>query len=119
MTVAFFSDVPGNLPVVLANADVLLFGHPHEPYHRTFASEVAGETRYRHALNIGSVGKPRDGDPRAAYQLLRPDGHTTLTDPASVRSGLVRVPFDAEKTALAVEVSPLPNEYADMLRKAY
>jgi diadenosine tetraphosphatase ApaH/serine/threonine PP2A family protein phosphatase len=80
---------------------------------------VAGETRYRHALNIGSVGKPKDGDPRAAYQLLHLDEHTTLTDPSSVRSELVRVEYDVEKAAQAVEASPLPNEYADMLRKAY
>ena len=119
MTIAFFSDVPGNLPAVLTNANVLLFGHPHKPYHWTFASEVADETRYRHALDIGSVGKPKDGDPRAAYQLLHLDRHTTLTDPASVRSELVRVSYDVGKTALAVEASPLPNEYADMLRKAY
>ena len=80
---------------------------------------MAGETRYRHALNIGSVGNPKDDDPRAAYQLLHLDEHTTLTDPASVRSELVRVPYDVKKTALAVEASPLPNEYADMLHKAY
>ncbi|RZL16815.1 MAG: metallophosphoesterase [Hymenobacter sp.] len=102
-----------------ANADVLLFGHTHKPYHRTFAYEVNGETRYRHALNIGSVGKPKDGDPRAAYQLLHLDEHTTLTDPTSVRSELIRVEYDVEKAAQAVEASPLPNEYADMLRKAY
>ena len=102
-----------------AGADVLLFGHTHKPYHRTFAYEVAGETRYRHALNIGSVGKPKDGDPRAAYQLLHFDENTRLTDPGSVRSELVRVAYDVEEAACAVEASPLPNEYADMLRKAY
>ena len=103
-----------------ANADVLLFGHTHKPFHRTFAYEHAsGETRYRHALNIGSVGKPKDGDPRAAYQLLHLDENTTLNSPQSVRSELVRVEYDVEKAAQAVEASPLPNEYADMLRRAY
>ncbi|WP_426060951.1 metallophosphoesterase family protein [Hymenobacter sp. B1770] len=103
-----------------ANANVLLFGHTHKPFHRTFAYEhESGETRYRHALNIGSVGKPKDGDPRAAYQLLHLNEQTTLTDPASVRSELVRVAYDVEQAAHAVEASPLPNEYADMLRKAY
>ena len=102
-----------------ANADILLFGHTHKPYHRTFAYEHEGETRYRYALNIGSVGKPKDGDPRAAYQLLHLDENTKLTDPNSVRSELVRVAYDVEKAAQAVEASPLPNEYADMLRKAY
>jgi predicted phosphodiesterase len=102
-----------------AGADILLFGHTHKPYHRTFAYEHEGETRYRHALNIGSVGKPKDGDPRAAYQLVHLDQNTTLTDPSSVRSELIRVAYDVEKAAQAVEASPLPNEYADMLRNAY
>ncbi|GAA3949618.1 hypothetical protein [Hymenobacter algoricola] len=97
----------------------MLFGHTHKPYHRAFAYEHEGETRYRHTLNIGSAGKPKDGDPRAAYQLLHLDEHTRLTDPRSVRSELIRVEYDVEKAAQAVEASPLPNEYADMLRKAY
>ena len=74
-----------------ANADVLLFGHTHKPYHRTFAYEHEGETRYGRALNSSSVGKPKDGDPRAAYQLLHLDENTTRTDPTSVRSELIRV----------------------------
>ena len=102
-----------------AQADILLFGHTHKPYHRTFPYEHEGETRYRHALNIGSVGKPKDGDPRAAYQLLHLDEHTHLTGAAGVRSELVRVAYDVERAARAVEASPLPNEYADMLRRAY
>ena len=124
MTIAFFSDVHGKLPAlqaVLAEAqtDILLFGHTHKPYHRTFAYRVAGETYYPHALNIGSVGKPKDGDLQAAYQLLHLEQNTKLTDPGSVRAELVRVEYDVEKAAQAVEASLLPNEYADMLRKAY
>ena len=102
-----------------ARADVLLFGHTHRPYHRALPYEHAGETRYRHALNIGSVGKPKDGDPRAAYLLLHLDPHSNLTDPAGLRPELVRVAYDVERAAEAVETSALPNEYADMLRRAY
>jgi predicted phosphodiesterase len=103
-----------------ANADVLLFGHTHKPYHRPLAYQTPdGQTRYRHALNIGSVGKPKDGDPRAAYLLLHLDEHTRLTDPASLRAELIRVPYDVERAAQAVEASPLPNAYAEMLRRAY
>ena len=101
-----------------AGADVLLFGHTHKPYHRTLPYQYEGETRYRHALNIGSVGKPKDGDPRAAYLLLHLDQQTKLTDSASLRSEFVRVAYDVERAATAVEASPLPNEYADMLRRA-
>lgn len=102
-----------------SGVDILLFGHTHQPYHRAIPYQHEGETCYRHALNIGSVGKPKDGDARAAYLLLHLDQNTTLTDADSVRSELVRVAYDVEQSAQAVEASPLPNEYADMLRKAY
>jgi diadenosine tetraphosphatase ApaH/serine/threonine PP2A family protein phosphatase len=117
-----FEDFPeGNFLRLLedARADVLLFGHTHKPYRRALPYEHAGETRYRHALNIGSVGKPKDGDPRAAYLLLHLDATTTLADPSSLRAEFVRVAYDVEQAAQAVEASPLPNEYAAMLRLAY
>lgn len=101
-----------------AGADVLLFGHTHKPFHRVLPAEPGQPPRYHHALNIGSVGKPKDGDPRAAYLLLHLDAHTTLTQPAGLRAEVVRVPYDVERAARAVEASPLPNEYADMLRRA-
>ena len=66
-----------------------------------------------------SIGKPKDSDPRAAYQLLHLDENTRLTVPQTIRSELVRVVYDVEKAAQAIELSPLPDEYADMLRKAY
>ncbi|TGE14165.1 metallophosphoesterase family protein [Hymenobacter elongatus] len=102
-----------------AQADVLLFGHTHKPYHRVLAYEHSGQRRYRHALNVGAVGKPKDGDPRAAYLLLHLDDATSLTTPDGLRSEVVRVTYDVELAARTLEASPLPNEYAAMLRRAY
>ncbi|MBS1869499.1 MAG: metallophosphoesterase family protein [Actinobacteria bacterium] len=45
----------------------LVAGHTHLPFERTSAGGIA-------LLNPGSVGMPFDGDPRAAYALLRDDG---------------------------------------------
>ena len=45
-----------------AEADVLVFGHTHQPWVR----EIEGVL----FINDGSVGKPKDGDPRAAWALL-------------------------------------------------
>src|SRR4051794_21160026 len=42
----------------LVEADVLVCGHTHIPYHRVLDSG-------QHVVNAGSVGKPKDGDPRA------------------------------------------------------
>jgi len=98
------------------SADVLCFGHTHKPYHKALEYETDddGEKRVRHAVNIGSVGKPKDGDPRACYVLLRLDPEAA----APVEVEYVRVPYDVERAAGAVEESPLPDAFAEMLRDA-
>lgn len=106
-----------------AGADVLLFGHTHKPFHKTLSDEGAdggpeGTTRYRHAVNTGSVGKPKDGDPRAGYVLLTLDPERPNTDPGYCRVEHVRVAYDVERAARAVEASPLPDAFAAMLREA-
>ncbi|TDW99087.1 metallophosphoesterase family protein [Dinghuibacter silviterrae] len=90
-----------------AGADIMCFGHTHKPYHRVLND--AGH--YRHAINIGSVGKPKDGDPRGGYVLLHIDN--------DIQVEFVRFTYDIEKAAKAVEDSPLPNAYADALRQAH
>jgi predicted phosphodiesterase len=52
----------------------LVFGHTHLQFRRS-ARTAAGEVEL---LNPGSVGVPLDGDHRAAYALLAPDGSVEL-----------------------------------------
>ncbi len=108
------------------NVDIITCGHTHLPYVRDFIIEEGLETvtdkdgrqmvrkkpggRYI-LVNSGSVGKPKDGDPRAGYALL------DLQD-GNVRYEIVRVEYDVEAAARAVEQSGLPVEYAEMLRRA-
>jgi hypothetical protein len=40
-------------------------------------------------------------------------------DEEAVQVEFIRFEYDVEKAARAVEESPLPNEYADMLRKGF
>lgn len=102
-----------------ADADVMCFGHTHKPYHRTLPETSEETTRYRHAINIGSVGKPKDGDPRGCYAMLYINDNSSILHPESILAEFIRFEYDVEKAAKAVEDSPLPNEYADMLRKAF
>lgn len=99
-----------------ADADVLCFGHTHKPYHRMLNSGVDGNNHFRHAINIGSVGKPKDQDPRGGYVLLNIHEHSSTLDKGSIDVEFIRFEYDVERAAKAVEASPLPNEYADMLR---
>jgi diadenosine tetraphosphatase ApaH/serine/threonine PP2A family protein phosphatase len=102
-----------------AGADVLLFGHTHKPFHKALSYEVDGQTRTRHAINIGSVGKPKDGDARACYVLMHLSEGASPSRPDRLRVEFVRVAYDVERSARAVEESPLPDAFAEMLRKAY
>lgn len=102
-----------------AHADIMCFGHTHKPYHRILEDTEDGNLRYRHAINIGSVGKPKDGDTRACYVILEIKEHTGNTNKDGLKVEFVRVEYDVEKAAKAVEDSPLPDKYADNLRKAY
>jgi len=101
-----------------ADADIMCFGHTHKPYHKTLNLDEGGE-HYRHAINIGSVGKPKDGDNRACYAMLTIHEGSSINIKDSISVEFIRVPYELETAAKAVEDSPLPNEYAEMLRNAY
>lgn len=85
------------------DADVLIYGHTHKPYLRNFEGKLF--------INAGSVGKPKDGDPRACVALLE-------ISEAGVNVEFMRVPYDIEKTAADIVASGLPPYFADRLREA-
>ncbi len=92
-----------------ADADLMAFGHTHKPFHRVFETDH----RVHHAINTGSVGKPKDGDPRACWVLLDVEPGENRPE---VSVEFIRVAYDVEAAARAVEQSPLPDAFADMLR---
>ena len=100
-----------------ADADVMCFGHTHKPFHRILPAIREENTHYRHAINIGSVGKPKDGNPRGCYVLLTVNHNSSIWNKDAVQVEFIRFDYDVEKAAKAVEDSPLPNEYARMLRE--
>jgi putative phosphoesterase len=102
-----------------AQADILCIGHTHKPYHRIFEYTDHEQKSFRHVINLGSVGKPKDGDNRACYVIVNLDENSSIHNRDSIRVEFVRVPYDVEKAAKAIENSTLPDAYADMLRKAY
>lgn len=100
-----------------ANAHIMCFGHTHKPYHKVLVDEDDGEI-YRHAINIGSIGKPKDGDPRGCYVLITVDENTHSLKKDSLAVEFVRFEYDVEQAAKAVEDSKLPDAYAEALRIA-
>lgn len=102
-----------------ANADILCFGHTHKPYHRILSSNSDGTTRYRHAINTGSVGKPKDNDNRGCYVLLTIPENASVLEKNSIQVEFIRFTYNVEKAAQAIERSILPNAYAENLRRGF
>jgi predicted phosphodiesterase len=102
-----------------ADAGIMCFGHTHKPYHRVLTSIDERGNSFLHAVNIGSVGKPKDGNNKGCYVIIKLNEESSLRIPGSIEVEFIRFDYDVEKAAKAIEDSPLPNEYADMLRKAY
>ena len=77
----------------------ILFGHTHLLYGRP-----VGETTF---VNVGSAGRPKDGDWRACYAIV---------DPAKLRTGepfveFVRVPYDYKRLLVDLAATPLITSF--------
>jgi putative phosphoesterase len=81
-------------------ADIVCVGHTHIPYVLEVGDKLV--------LNPGSVGQPRDGDPRASYAILE-DGKVYLR----------RLEYPVEETIKAVQASRLPSLAKDKLTELY
>ena len=65
------------------------------------------------------MGKPKDNNPKGCYVILTINSDSSVTNKDAVQVEFIRFDYDIEKAAKAVEDSPLPNEYADMLRRGF
>lgn len=81
--------------------DVVAFGHTHKPWQRRVDGVLY--------VNTGSVGRPKDGDPRAMWTLLAFEkGELVATQH--------RVAYDVEAACAAIAAAGLPEEFATTLR---
>jgi diadenosine tetraphosphatase ApaH/serine/threonine PP2A family protein phosphatase len=116
----YILDLPTSLAIFSEHAfSLCLVGHSHVP--GTFILEAngtvsaralpVGETvplarSCRYIINVGSVGQPRDGDPRAGYLLL---------DTGSRSVTLRRLPYPIAATQEKMAALGLPNPLAERL----
>ncbi len=80
----------------------VVVGHSHIQFVRWF--------RGRFFLNPGSVGQPRDGDPRAAYAILNTENW---------KLELKRVSYNIDEVCEAVEKAGLPEFLCERLYRGY
>ncbi|TMM19619.1 MAG: metallophosphoesterase family protein [Actinobacteria bacterium] len=104
----------------LTSSPLVLVGHSHVPLALALAGGTLGGglapdateaelgTGARLLLNSGSVGQPRDGDPRAAWLLL---------DFAEGRASFRRVAYPVEKAQAEIRERGLPHALAERLAR--
>jgi diadenosine tetraphosphatase ApaH/serine/threonine PP2A family protein phosphatase len=111
------SDEAALTTLEMTDEPIVLVGHSHAALHVSRRGDDADgglapdgtelDLRGRQTLlNPGSVGQPRDGDPRAAYLLLDLDART-----ASFR----RVEYDVQRTQAEIREAGLPEMLAARL----
>ncbi|MFH1502973.1 MAG: metallophosphoesterase family protein [Candidatus Eisenbacteria bacterium] len=92
-----------------------LVGHTHEPVfyvtdgkrrRRREIPRLRMKHDRRYLINVGSVGQPRDGDPRASYAVVDTDEQTVE---------IVRVPYDTELAGRRIAGAGLPASLAERL----
>jgi predicted phosphodiesterase len=123
----------GNLAKLadIGEADVVCVGHIHVPYHRVV---TADDGRAVHYVSDGSVGRPKDGDPRACWAELvlgtkaevnkrcegdraaGPVGASGAGDRVWLGVVFHRVEYDVESVAAAIVAVGLPERLAEALR---
>lgn len=86
-----------------ATCDVMVFGHTHKPWIAEYGGVLF--------VNCGSVGKPKDGDPRGGFAVLEPDQ-------GGVTARIERFEYDTESAARSVGEAGLPPEYGEKLLTA-
>ncbi|MCU4972224.1 metallophosphatase family protein [Halobacteria archaeon AArc-m2/3/4] len=87
-------------PRLLGDEDVLVLGHTHVQHAERYADGIV--------VNPGSVGQPRDGDPRAGYAVLDLEAMTVETR---------RVSYDIEAVQRAVKDAGLPERIGTRLAR--
>jgi putative phosphoesterase len=83
-----------------ADCDVLVFGHTHKPWVHEYGGVLF--------VNCGSVGKPKDGDPRACFAVLSAGND-------SVQVEMPRLDYPAADVADEMRQVGLPDELAGNL----
>ncbi len=92
---------------------ICFLGHSHQPFmvERTDSGElvvakdnVLMNRGSRYIINVGSVGQPRDGDPRACYAVFDND-----------RVEMVRIPYNIESVQDKMRREHLPYQLIERL----
>jgi diadenosine tetraphosphatase ApaH/serine/threonine PP2A family protein phosphatase len=89
---------------------ILAKNDPPEPPQLVFLTSTELEVKYKYLVNVGSVGQPRDSDPRACGVIYD-------TETRKVR--LFRIPYNVDKARDRIIDAGLPKKLGDRLLSGY
>jgi predicted phosphodiesterase len=115
-----FDELDAVRALKLSHRPLCLFGHTHSPGSFELSADsfdsvgpsASAESRivlrdgWKYLVNPGSVGQPRDGDPRAAYAIVDVDGRQVT---------MIRVSYPVEAAQAKVVKAGLPDILAQRL----
>jgi putative phosphoesterase len=82
--------------------DILILGHTHIPMINRYGKKLL--------VNPGSIGQPRDGDPKASFATL---------DVKNREARIIKVGYEIEKVASKIKEEGLPEFLAERLYEGY
>lgn len=80
--------------------DLVVIGHTHQPFIYKYRKKVV--------LNPGSVGQPRDGNPKASYAIAE-------INTSKISAEIIRLDYDIKKTCKALLETNLPEYLCERL----
>lgn len=106
-----------NIEPLIMNANILFIGHTHIPY--CFCNKGEGwinidqknieiNPDYNYIINVGSVGQPRDRDPRSSFVIY---------DPKSNNITFKRNEYDIEEVQRKFKDTDLPEAFSLRLKQ--
>ncbi|WP_018249880.1 metallophosphoesterase family protein [Orenia marismortui] len=79
--------------------DILVCGHTHLPYHKIISG--------KHMMNVGSIGKPKHGNPNAIYTIIE-------VIEAKVKTEFIEVIYPVDKLTTALKETDLAEELVEV-----
>ncbi len=79
--------------------DILVCGHTHLPYHRIINN--------KHIINVGSIGKPKHGNPNAIYTIIE------IVD-GKIKTEFIEVVYSVDKLVTALKETDLAEELVEV-----
>ena len=106
-----------NIEPLIFNSNILFIGHTHVPscyynqgegWKKNKSKNIEINPSLHYVINVGSVGQPRDGNPKSSYVVFNPtNNHLEFK----------RVEYNIEEVKQKFNETDLPREFADRLEQ--